>query len=48
MSNFTRHRIAALLRFGITVKGRVWAARGARGRSASLQLTEINSGYSES
>ena len=26
------HRIAALLRFGITVKGHVWAARGDRGR----------------
>jgi hypothetical protein len=30
--NEARHRIAALLRFGMNVKGRVWAARGARGR----------------
>lgn len=31
-SNPPRHRIAALLRFGINEKGRVWAARGALGR----------------
>ncbi len=27
-----RHRIAALWRDGMNLKGRVWAARGARGR----------------
>ena len=27
-----RHRIAARLRLLLNVKGRVWAARGARGR----------------
>jgi len=30
--NRTRHRIAALWRAGMNVKGRGWAARGARGR----------------
>ena len=32
MSITPRHRIAALLRILLNVKGRVWAARGARGR----------------
>jgi hypothetical protein len=31
-SNPSRHRIAALWREGMKPKGRVWAARGARGR----------------
>jgi hypothetical protein len=31
-ANLTRHRIAARLRFGMNVKGHVWAARGALGR----------------
>jgi hypothetical protein len=31
-SNQPRHRIAALWRAGINLKGRVLAARGARGR----------------
>jgi len=30
--NQPRHRIAALWRAGMKPKGRVWAARGARGR----------------
>jgi len=30
--NHPRHRIAALWRAGMKPKGRVWAARGARGR----------------
>ena len=30
--NPARHRIAALWREGMNVKGRSWAARGARGR----------------
>jgi hypothetical protein len=29
LANQARHRIAALLRFGMNVKGCVWAARGA-------------------
>ena len=32
MPNHTRHRIAARLRFGMNLKGRVWAARGDRDR----------------
>lgn len=30
--NEALHRIAARLRFGVNLKGRVWAARGARAR----------------
>jgi len=33
--NHSRHRIAALWRVGMNLKGRVWAARGARGRYAA-------------
>jgi len=32
LANESLHRIAARLRFGINVKGHVWAARGDRGR----------------
>jgi hypothetical protein len=32
LANESRHRIAALWREGMNVKGRGWAARGARGR----------------
>ena len=39
--NYTRHRIAALLRFGINVKGRVWAARGERRRYAYTQTSVV-------
>ena len=35
--NHPFHRIAARLRFGINVKGRVWAARGARERWAARE-----------
>jgi hypothetical protein len=39
--NTTRHRIAALLRFGINTKGRVWAARGVLGVSPQHERTEM-------
>jgi hypothetical protein len=32
MSIMARHRIAALLRFRMNLKGNIWAARGARER----------------
>ena len=45
MSITVRHRITARLRLGINGRGRVWAARGALGRWASIQTVVRSSKY---
>ena len=40
--NAPRHRIAALWREGMNVKGRGWAARGARGVRPFHKLLQIS------
>ena len=47
LAHHARRHIAARLRFGTKPKGRVWAARGALGRQASLPSGETRKNCSQ-